>query len=361
MARKMKVMEPIVGPGRDPENNLTVQKSIPLFSLWRSDMSLAEFKILDTYLSRINSREPEKRTVVFTKGELEQLLGVKKINKPQLATRLKSLGRFVDIEDGNSRKVHQVALFEEAYGEMDENGQWTVKLTCTTKAMKYVFNVEKLGYLRYKLHSIVSLKSRYAYILFLYLEHNRYRKSWEIDVDTLRVQLNCDKDESYSAFKVFNDRILKRCQSEILEKTECRFSYVPVKKGRKVTAVRFTLETLADSIDPVIPGQLSLEDYENPDDPQLQWYQKDVDDPLALLSSACGDEFSQEEMQEIFTIISLKAPEDLPVPPGDPDNVELSRYHYLAQMYARMNTYASKKPIRSRFQYFKSMLSKAEE
>ena len=136
MAKKKKMIEPIVGTGRDPDTKLMVQKSVPLLSLWRSDMSLPEFKILDAYLSRINSHNPEQRTVIFTKGELEQLLGIKKVNKPQLAARLKSLGRFVDLEDGNTRKVHQVALFEEAYGEMDENGLWSVKLTCTAKAMK---------------------------------------------------------------------------------------------------------------------------------------------------------------------------------------------------------------------------------
>ena len=73
MPRKKKGIEPIVGTGRDPENKLTVLKSRPLCSLWQSDMTLAEFKLLDPYLSRINSHHPEKRTVISTKGELEQL------------------------------------------------------------------------------------------------------------------------------------------------------------------------------------------------------------------------------------------------------------------------------------------------
>lgn len=266
MARPKKQGDPIVGTGKDPENQLTVQKSLPLFSLWRSDMSLAEFKILDTYLSRINSHEPDKRTVVFTKGELEQLLGVTKINKADLTTRLNGLGRFVEIEQSD-KKLHKVALFEEAYGEMDENGQWTIQLTCTAKAMKYIFNIEKLRYQRYKLRCIVNLTSRYTYVLFIYLEHNRWRKSWMVDVDELRQVLNCEQETTYAEFKRFNDLILKKCQKELHEKTECRFNYEPVKTGRRVTGVRFTLETLADSIEPPsMPGQLTLEDYEE-DDP----------------------------------------------------------------------------------------------
>lgn len=329
MARKKKIVEPIVGPGRDPENKLMVQKSIPLFSLWQSDMSLPEFKILDAYLSRINSHKPEQRTVVFTKGELEQLLGVKKINKPQLAARLKSLGRFVDLEDGNSRKVHQVALFEEAYGELDEDGQWIVKLTCTQKAMKYVFNVEKLGYLRYKLHSIVSLKSRYAYVLFLYLEHNRFRKSWEVDVDVLRQFLSCDQDESYAAFKVFNDRILKRCQKELLEKTECRFTYEPIKKGRKVVSVRFELESIA-----VLPEL---------DDGQLSMFDKE--DPEAAIAEILPSGFTKEQIHAIYVAAQNVVPHD----PKSNQSHEFEIARYLRLKVAIME--ASRKPIPHPYSY----------
>lgn len=290
MAKK-KTVESIIGTGKDPNAGLMVQKSIPLFSLWQSDMSLSDFKILDTYLSRINSHDPKKRTVIFTKGELEKLLGIKKINKPQLAARLKSLGRFVDVEDRNAKKIHQIALFEEAYGEIDSNGLWTIKLTCTTNAMKYIFNIEKLGYLRYKLHSIVCLKSRYAYVLFLYLEHNRFRKSWEVDVDVLRKFLNCDQDESYAAFKVFNDRILKRCQKELLEKTDCRFTYEPIKTGRKVTSIKFTLETL--------PKVVISENY-NPDQYTLEdWKENKRDEICRGFSSEEFSDFSDEELRAL--------------------------------------------------------------
>lgn len=75
MARKK--IEPIETLGADTDK-LIVQKSKPLFALWRSELTLAEFKILDTYLARIDSHKPDKRTVVFEKGELEELLGVKK-------------------------------------------------------------------------------------------------------------------------------------------------------------------------------------------------------------------------------------------------------------------------------------------
>ena len=340
MARPKKQTEPIVGTGKDPEKKLTVQKSIPLFSLWRSDMSLAEFKILDTYLSRINSREPEKRTVVFTKGELEQLLGVTRINKPDLAARLKSLGRFVDLEEKNSKKVHQVALFEEAYGEMDANGQWTVKLTCTAKAMKYIFNIEELGYLRYKLRCITSLTSRYTYILFLYLEKNRtLHLSWDVGVDELRRLLNCDQDELYREFKFFNQRILKRCQKELHEKTECRFEYTPVKKGRTVTAVHFKLESIAVSApEEVDPNQFSLFD--------------EAVDPVIV----CAQVLPGMNDDQVLSLYMAAQP--VAAAMFDVDKPSASQVAaYLQQKVALMTAYNAKDPIRNKHSYLMKMVA----
>lgn len=240
-----------------------VQKSTPLMSLWRSDMSLSEFKILDTYLSRINSHNPEQRSVRFEKGELEKLLNVSRLRPEELRERIRGLGRFVPIVNEENRIV-EVALFEKAVCQKDEYDLWQIDLTCTPSAMKYVFNVEELGYLRYKLRSIINLQSRYSYILFIYLENNRFRKSWEISLEELRVLLNAT-EESYNEFKIFNNRILRRTQKELHDKTELKFEYEPIKKGRKVVAIQFTLQTLSDVLPEydegdVLKGQISLDE-----------------------------------------------------------------------------------------------------
>ena len=198
MARKK--IEPITSLGS--EDKLIVQKSLPLFALWRSELTLAEFKILDIYLSRIDSHKPEKRAVMFEKGELEKILGVKKINNQDLEIRLRHLmGNVIEIPDESMKRGFKlVTLFEEAVAEQDDYGLWQVKLECTQKAMKYFFNIENLGYLRYKLRCITSLTSRYTYIMFIYLEANRYRKSWDVPLHELKQILDCDKEELYKEF-----------------------------------------------------------------------------------------------------------------------------------------------------------------
>ena len=91
MARKQN--NPIETLGKNIDK-LTVQKSKPLFALWQSELTLSEFKILDTYLGRINSHDDEQRTVKFEKGELESLLGVKQLKPQVLDERLKLLSVF---------------------------------------------------------------------------------------------------------------------------------------------------------------------------------------------------------------------------------------------------------------------------
>ena len=255
-----------------PENSeeMLVQKSWPLLALWRSDFTLPELKILDSYLARINSRDSELRTVVFQKGELESLLQVKRINFPDLRERMGHLMTPVLLQSEN--EFRQVALFEEAYCCRDEDGLWQVTLSCTNAALRYFFNIEDIGYLRYKLRAVASLGSRYSYVLFLYIEANRFRGSWEVTLEDLRRILRCEEESTYDSYKRFNDRLLKRCYQELTEKTELRFSYEPLRSGRSVTALRFTVESLSVLEQPGEPGsgQSSLFDVFDPvpeDDP----------------------------------------------------------------------------------------------
>jgi hypothetical protein len=342
-----KKIDPLVGLGQ--EDKLTVSKSLPLYALWRSDLTLSEFKILDTYLARIDSHHPERRVVTFEKGELEEKLGVQRINNADLKTRLKHLmGNVVEVPDKDSKRGFRlVTLFEEVEAEQDDYGLWQVKLECTQKAMKYFFNIENLGYLRYKLRCITSLTSRYTYVLFLYLEHNRTRHlSWEVPLDELKTVLHCESDETYKEFKYFNDKILKKAYKELHEKTECRYTYEPIKKWRSVVAIRFTLESITTP-------QIEEPDVQIPITQTDSW-----EDFIADACCPAGSdkpEFSSEEMQELISVI-VCLPEDKLPPDNDGLGIEFQRHHYLAQQYAALNRYAARNPIKHRFAYLLRMI-----
>lgn len=356
------------GLGRKDKDsqNWLVEKANPLQALSETSMTLPEFKILDAYLSRIDSHNDRKRMVRFEKGELEKLLGVTRINNDDLKKRLRNMFQVVELRDPDKPKGFKlVQLFEEADAFQDEDGLWQVDLMCTASSYEYVFNIENRGYLRYRLKNVINLTSRYSYILFLYLDKNRYRKSWDISLSDLKQLLNCTK-ESYSKFKVFNDRVLKLCFKEISEKTELKYTYEPIRSGRKVTKIRFTVETINDIEED--PDQLSFlddipsdpfEQSHEPTDIEVEWCEKydvDCNDDIVLMAAACNFEFTAIQMNEIMEFVRL-------MPLENQHGKDIARHHYIAQTYAKLNTAAeraekNKSPIKHRYSYFLTLVKK---
>lgn len=339
-----------------------VQKSNPLFSLWKSSLTLSEFKILDTYLSRINSREPESRTVIFEKGELEKLLGVVKINQPELDKRLEHLqGTIINIGEG--KNIDKITLFERSQAIQDEYGIWEVRLTASKSAMKYIFDIEKIGYFRYQIRNIVKLKSLNSYILFLYFEHSLFGRTHaelRIDVEELKQMLGCN-EPLYDEYKYFNQRILQRCQKEINEKTDISCTYSTIRKNRKVAVVVFDIEKKA-KIE-------SLEEFSEFSAPSLECDEKTKSEPeeppveeneyggyesddIYQYATLCKYEFDNEQMKEICRVISET---DLP-------ETGISRtfdeYDFLSMMYPKLCSYTDKRGLdnKRRFSYFMKML-----
>ena len=320
--------------------NAEIQKARPLQSLSETDLTLPEFKILDAYLARINSHDNSKRTVRLEKGELEKALGVTRILKDDLNKRLRHLFQIIEVRDDNKRKGFKlINLFEEADAEQDDDGLWQITLTCTASAREYVFNIDNLGYLRYRLKNVVNLTSRYSYVLFLYLLDNRFRKTWSIDLIDLKALLNCNAD-TYKQYKYFNDLVLKKCHKELCEKTDISFDYKPIKRGRAVTAVEFTVFSALDSLeaDGRAVSSARLTDESEVD------YGSELGNLLG--NSACDNEFSPEEVRVLQDLV-LNATHTY-------DRMEMC--DYLIEKVHLMNLYHSKNPIKNRFSYLKQMI-----
>lgn len=341
---------PIRGLDKVPQDKLIVQKSNPLLSLSQSKLTLAEFKILDTYLARINSREPKNRIVKFGKGELEKLLGVDRIKIKELDGRLENLqSSTVYIPDPTVKKgFRRVTLFELSHAEQDDDGLWSVELMCTPTAMQYFFNIEQLGYLRYKLRCVTSISSRYTYIMFLYLEQNRFRKSWEVDLEELKLLLNCTA-ERYNSFKFFNAEVLKRVQKELNEKTECHYTYEPIKKARKVVAIKFTLQTIEDLID--MPNEHpKIELSENTDLHKIGHFNASEEDIQAYMKDIFENLFTYEECEDLMAEASMKLGEKA-------TNNEFNLF--LSKLVKQYKLVATKTKITNPHAYFKKMLAMA--
>lgn len=325
----------------DDQTKLVVQKSNPLKSLSETGMSLAEFKILDAYLSRIDSYYPDKRTVRFEKGELEKILGVTRILKKDLEERLNGFGHPVRIYDETKPKgFTNIWLFEIADVDQDENGLWQVDLKCTPAAMEYIFNLDNLGYLKYRLRNVINLTSRYSYVLFLYLIDKDYRKTWTVDLAELKELLNCTA-ERYNQFKFFNSEILKKCHNELCEKTNLSYDYKPIKNGRIVYAIEFTVNSFNDKFKDQMHNEPLESNHTAEKNPVIDF----GSDLANMLDKACNGEFSAKQVLKLEKLICDFLP--------DADNTV--RYNYLCDMVRKMDNYS---PDQSRFGYLRTMIEK---
>ncbi len=114
-------------------------------------------------------------------------------------------------------------------------------------------------------------------------------------------------------YKHFNNLILKKIHKELTDRTECRYSYAPIRRGRSVVALHFVVEPLAAHIDTQIPGQLSIDDITTQQGELWESVLKDAG-------------FSAEQMHQLRTLIETVPPDKMP----DMGNgLDIDRFHYV--------------------------------
>ena len=178
----------------------------------------------------------------------------------------------------------------------------------------------------------------------MYLESNRFRGSWTIQLDDLKKMLCCTAD-TYSEYKRFSTMILKKCQKELSQKTDIAFDYAALRRGRKVSGIQFILKTPQNATDsPVEPL------YEDRDG--IDWTITYGSERLATLAEGCNYEFNKAEMEQIARVLVR-----INIPNDRTTKSELyGKQFYLREKYAALSVASENKPIKNRFVYFLKML-----
>lgn len=392
-----------------------VQMAKPLYiQLLNANLSLPELKLIDVYLSAINSHKPENRVIQFSKGELEKLFGVKRIQKEALEgyfdTLLKTVVLITGEEENSEKQTIRKAsetLFKTAVLEQDKkDGLWKVTMECGEASAELIFNIDKKGYLQHSIASTSKLQSLSSFLLLKFLENRRnnkgkYPQIFEVTLDELREQLNLTG--KYPAYKEFNRCVLAAGQKEIHSKTEVRFEYEPVRQGRMVRAIRFTLlprvndesqletEREADTAEEILiqeteQAESSADEYIPEDtvktakvevavpgknvrrERQHYYYNNEMDkkrresgienkgavsaehdeeiqETISFLAAACCNEFSPEQMEFLYYFVSKYVKD------------EIQQFELLRQAYVAMDKQDQDGKIENRFAYFKTVLA----
>lgn len=227
----------------NPDN--IVQKSRPLLLATDINYTAGQLKVLDTYISCINSRDPDNTVVDFKQSEYEELLGVSRLRIDELQKSLSDLIKLqVTVPFKESREGLLVCnLFDGAAVNKDsDTGEWIIHLKCSETAKPLFFNLEQIGYVRYQLRNTTVMKSMYSIYLYQYLKDNAFRRTWNISVDTFIKDILHVKNSRYRKdFWRFRDRVLNPSIDEVNVKTDIRVTFNTLTAHGRIDSIDFTV------------------------------------------------------------------------------------------------------------------------
>lgn len=309
--------------------------------LANSSMGLSELKILDAYVKKVNASNG-RMLAVFKKNELEDLLGVGKINRAELEKRMECLlMQRVPVLGGSIEALKDTPLFERCELKRGTYGVWTCYLVATSLGLSSLFSEEEQQRAVERFDKARKLSSRYSYLLYRYLDDNAEMEELEVDLNELKAVMGCNK-ESYDNFKAFNHIILKKCREEIQRVTGLFYNYELIKYIRKVVGIRFIIHDAGQN-----------EEFIEEEIKKIS--EKKHQEKLKFYCEACGEEFTDDEMEVVLSIISeISIPEH-------PNGEDIAKYNFLDERYKMFKLYANKKqdegnPIKHRFEYFIKIL-----
>lgn len=176
--------------------------------------------------------------------------------------RVADLGTFFDVEH------HEIyAILEEAVTRLNtrelkikkENGdyliatwvasaeylknQGVIEIEISQKLLPYLIDIKK-HFTSYPFLSVSNFKSSYSFRLYELVKQWPYEQLGfrEIELTELKgfLDLSSTQYEKYSAFKRY---ILLTAQKEVNEKSDLTFSFQEIKEGRKITKIKFIIQT----------------------------------------------------------------------------------------------------------------------
>ena len=174
----------------------------------------------------------------------------------------------------------------------------------------------------------------------------------EVSLLDLRGLLGIEKEE-YPRWSDFKRRVIDSCQQALLESTDIKFTYEPIKKGRggKIVAITFYIEKNDKFTD-----KLTLDEYiEQQPLPELECELKSFsfeNETLEFLAESCNNEFNEQQMQVIYDLVKE-------IIPFSSQDVKIERYNYLFKKYNELNYRDSREnlsPIQNRYGYFKKII-----
>lgn len=203
-----------------------------------SDMTQNECKVVSFLISKIRKDDNAFNIQTITVKDFNELLGIKgsksytymKIFEEEL------LKRKVRVIFNNGDRLNVNWFQYSKY--IHENA--TLELCFNSYLKEHLLELNK-NYTKYVLQNICKLNSVYAIKLYELLKQYHKIGSRVIDVSDLKYMLGIDK--GYNQYCDFKKRVLLVAISEINKNTDLEVELKEIKKGRKVSEIKFLINT----------------------------------------------------------------------------------------------------------------------
>lgn len=253
-----------------------IEKSNILNTLRCGNMGLTELRFFCLYLSKLNARNPEKRTIQMSIAEFEELFDVK-FNSTMFNYKIeKIMSRTVKIKENNDIRI--IALYSEF--RWNSKNYKTLNVTCNYDIVPYLFELKK-NYTKYMIENIVKLDSVQKIRLYEILKQYEKLGMIKFNIVDLQEMMCCAIRE----FKFFKRDTLTPAIRDINQYTDIQVSYEKNLSCRKVVALTFTIDKKkifsADNVD-----------------------EQSVDTTIQSLYYRCKEEYTIKQLEQLYGYVS---------------------------------------------------------
>ena len=215
-------------------NDLTVVKANSLIEA-SYRLTLDEMRLLALTIGTMNPKSDQQ---VFEFSVSEFVNQFPEVNADRAYTQIKSAIERISERWVKTEDERHVTKFRWMSSQTYFKKEGRFKIALTNEIMPYLTQL-KGQFTQYQLNHISGFSSVYAIRLYeLFTQYKRFGDRY-ISVEDLKKWLQLE--DKYDRYNNLNQRVLTPALSEINEKSDLSVEYEPIKKGRKVTGIEFSI------------------------------------------------------------------------------------------------------------------------
>lgn len=203
-------------------------------------LSLAEQRIILLSLAKLDNRDLTQSKVTLYVKDYAESFG------------LSETSAYTELQKA-SKRLYDRSIILHGEDETTEfrwiesrtryhKGEGRISFEFSRRVIPYLFELDKrLGYTQYHLLSVSGFNSVYSIRLYELCKKIQGMANQVVDVDDIRRILMLE--DKYSQYRELNKFVLKVAITEINEKSDLFVDVEPIKRGRTIVALKFTIKS----------------------------------------------------------------------------------------------------------------------